>query len=183
MTSPTSFIALNHLGVLSPDGSYKTFDAAVNGYARGEAITAILIKRLDDAQVQSSPVRAVIRATSLNYDGKGSSLGATNPLAHEALIRQAYLSAEIDDFSKTAFVECHRTGTRAGDPLELRAVGNVFRDAGVYVGSVKPNLGHSERASGLKARSKLCWPWSTGPYGRTSSSETRTLTSTSSRDV
>lgn len=149
MTSPTPSIALNNQGVLSPDGSCKTFDASANGYARGEAITAILIKRLDDAQDQGSPVRAVIRATSLNYDGKGSSLGAPNPLAHETLIRQAYKSAGIDDFSKTAFVECHGTGTRAGDPLELRAVGSVFGEAGVYVGSVKPNLGHSEGASGL----------------------------------
>lgn len=149
MTSPTPSIALNNQGVLSPDGSCKTFDAAANGYARGEAITSILIKRLDDAQDQSSPVRAVIRATSLNYDGKGSSLGAPNPLAHEALIRQAYRSAGIDDFSKTAFVECHGTGTRTGDPIELSAVGNVFGDASVYVGSVKPNLGHSEGASGL----------------------------------
>lgn len=149
MTSPTASIALNEQGVLSPDGSCKTFDATANGYARGEAITSILIKRLEDAEDQSCPIRAVIRATSLNYDGKGSSLGAPNPLAHEALIRQAYRSAGIDDFSKTAYVECHGTGTRTGDPLEVSAVGNVFGESGVYIGSVKPNLGHSEGASGI----------------------------------
>lgn len=142
-------IALNDQGVLSPDGSCRTFDAAANGYSRGEAITSILIKRLDTALDQGSPIRSVIRATSVNYDGKGSSLGSPNPVAQEALIRQAYQSAGLDDFTQTAFVECHGTGTRAGDPLELVAIGNVFGDAGVYIGSVKPNLGHSEAASGL----------------------------------
>jgi len=152
MTSPTASIALNEQGVLSPDGSCRTFDASANGYARGEAITAILIKRFDDAEQQNTPIRAVIRATAVNYDGKGSSLGAPNPIAHEALIRQAYKIAGIDDFSKTAFVECHGTGTQTGDPLELLAVGNVFGegpDGSIFCGSVKPNLGHSEGASGI----------------------------------
>lgn len=142
-------IALTEQGVLSPDGSCKTFDSAANGYARGEAVNAVLIKRFDDAVDQGNPIRAIIRSTSLNFDGKGSSLGQPNPITQEALIRQAYKSAGLKDFSRTAFVECHGTGTQTGDPLELSAVGNVFGDAEIYIGSVKPNFGHAEGASGL----------------------------------
>ncbi|CCF44838.1 hypothetical protein CH063_14111, partial [Colletotrichum higginsianum] len=65
-----------------------------------------------------------------------------------ALMRKVYLDAGLDP-SKTAFVECHGTGTPTGDPLETNAVGNVFGEHGVYIGSVKPNVGHSEGASGL----------------------------------
>jgi acyl transferase domain-containing protein/SAM-dependent methyltransferase len=70
------------------------------------------------------------------------------------MIRQAYRAANITDFSKTAFVECHGTGTPIGDPIEANAVARVFGDSGVYIGSVKPNLGHSEGASGLTSLMK-----------------------------
>lgn len=45
--------------------------------------------------------------------------------------------------------QCHGTGTATGDPIEASAVGNVFGESGVLIGSVKPNVGHSEGASGL----------------------------------
>jgi acyl transferase domain-containing protein len=69
-------------------------------------------------------------------------------------MKAAYKNAGIIDFSKTTFVECHGTGTSIGDPIEVNAVANVFGDAGVYIGSVKPNLGHSEGASGLTSLMK-----------------------------
>ena len=75
----------------------------------------------------------------------------TNPSsdAQEALMRRAYRIAGIADFSQTAFVECHGTGTAAGDPIEAIAVARVFGDSGIYITSIKPNLGHLEGASGL----------------------------------
>lgn len=35
--------------VLAPDGACKTFDRDADGFARGEAVNAVYIKRLDDA--------------------------------------------------------------------------------------------------------------------------------------
>ena len=64
-------------------------------------------------------------------------------------MRRAYRVADISDFSKTGFVECHGTGTSVGDPIEASAVGKVFGGSGVYIGSIKPNFGHTEGASGL----------------------------------
>ena len=142
----TATMAANDL--LSPDASCKTFDAAANGFARAEAVSAIYIKPLEDALRDGNPVRAVIRATAVNTDGKGVSLVTPNGDAQAALIRHAYRSAGLDP-SDTAFVECHGTGTPTGDPIETSAVGSVFGSAGVLIGSVKPNLGHGEGASGL----------------------------------
>ncbi|KAJ5675621.1 polyketide synthase [Penicillium macrosclerotiorum] len=150
--APGMTTAMTEQGVLAPDGSCKTFSADANGYARGEAVTAIFIKPLADAIRDGNPVRAVIRATASNSDGKGTAGGiqVPNDIAQEAMIRRAYELAGIQDYSETAFVECHGTGTPIGDPIEVRAVGRVFGPAGgVQIGSVKPNLGHSEGASGL----------------------------------
>ncbi|KMU79331.1 phenolpthiocerol synthesis polyketide synthase ppsA [Coccidioides immitis RMSCC 3703] len=73
----------------------------------------------------------------------------------EALMRRAYELGGITDFSETAMVECHRTGTPTGDPIETRAVARVFGEKGVYISSVKPNLGHTKAASGLVSLLKM----------------------------
>lgn len=142
--SPTMTIALAEQGVLSPTGSCKTFDAKADGYARGEAINAVYIKKLDDALRDGDPIRAVIRGTAANFDGK--TVGITNPNAdaHEALMRRAYQTAGIPP-SETAFVECHGTGTNVGDPTETTAVGKVFGSKkGLYIGSVSVALWHQD---------------------------------------
>ena len=141
-------------GVLSPDGSCKTFSADANGYGRGEAITAVYIKPLESAIRDGNPVRAVIRSTTTNSDGRTPGYSTPSTESQEALIRKAYELACITDFSQTAFVECHGTGTSVGDPIEANAVARVFGDSGVYIGSIKPNLGHSEGASGLSSLMK-----------------------------
>ncbi|KAE9370652.1 hypothetical protein N431DRAFT_559764 [Stipitochalara longipes BDJ] len=145
---PTTTAAMTQEGILSPEGSCKTFDATADGFARGDAITAVYIKLLDDAIRDNNPIRAVIRNTGTNSDGKSQGLMTPNPESHEALMRKVYLDAGLDP-TDTAFVECHGTGTPTGDPLETSAVGKVFGKKGVYIGSVKPNIGHSEGASGV----------------------------------
>lgn len=125
-------IALSEQGVLSPTGSCKTFDAKTDGYARGEVINAIFIKKLEDAILDGDPIRDVIRSASINFDGK--TVGITNPNqeAHVALMRRAYEVAKISNISDTAFVECHGTGTQVGDLMET----GVFGNRGIYIGPV-----------------------------------------------
>lgn len=148
--TPAMTIKLSEQGVLSPDGSCKTFSSDANGYGRGEAVNGLFIKPLADALRDGNPVRAVIRAAATNHDGKTPGMTYPSLEAQEALIRHAYRLAGISDPSDTAFVECHGTGTLVGDPVETNAVARVFGNPrGTYVGSVKPNLGHSEGASGL----------------------------------
>ncbi|PMD30149.1 hypothetical protein L207DRAFT_592910 [Hyaloscypha variabilis F] len=136
-------------GILSPNASCKTFSADADGYARAEGIVAIYIKPLKDALLDRNPIRAIIRGVATNSDGKTP--GMTNPSSdsQEALMRRTYSVAGITDLSKTAFVECHGTGTAAGDPIEAIAVARVFGESGIFIGSIKPNFGHLEGASGL----------------------------------
>ncbi|KAJ4207018.1 hypothetical protein NW759_014016 [Fusarium solani] len=152
--APNMTTAMTEQGVLSPDGSCKSFSADADGYGRGEAITAIYIKPLEAALRDNNPIRAVIRATATNHDGKTPGLTHPNTLSHESMMRKAYKDAGFD-VSQTGFVECHGTGTPVGDPIEANAVARVFGDKGVHIGSVKPNLGHSEGASGLTSLLKV----------------------------
>lgn len=134
--TPTMTITISDNGILSPDGRCKTFDAGADGYARGEAVNAVFLKRLDDAVRDGDPIRGVIRSTSTNYDGNSSQVWAPNMRSQEILIRQAYRRAGIEDLTQTAFVECHGTGTRSGDVVETTAIARAFRSEELYVGAV-----------------------------------------------
>ncbi|KAJ5953343.1 Fum1p [Penicillium verhagenii] len=132
-----------------PSGICRTFDEKADGYGRGEAINAIYIKPLRDAIKNGDPVRGVIRATSTNCDGHTPSITTPGSISQERLIRKAYAKAKIADITQTAFFECHGTGTTAGDTAETSVVAKIFEEKGTIVGSVKPNVGHSEGASGV----------------------------------
>ncbi|KAH8433978.1 type I polyketide synthase [Aspergillus melleus] len=145
--APGMTISMSLQMALSPEGSSKTFDASADGYARGEGVTALYIKRLDEAIKDGNPIRAVIRGSASNADGKTNGLALPNPDAHDVVIRQAYKAAGLE-LSDTAMVEAHGTGTKIGDPIEATAIGKCF-EQGVYIGAIKPNLGHSEGAAAL----------------------------------
>ncbi|KAI9170607.1 Lovastatin diketide synthase LovF 15 [Paramyrothecium foliicola] len=147
--APGTTQSMTEKGILSPEGSCKSFSADADGYARGEAFTAVFLKPLDAAIRDGNPIRGVIRAAVANSDGKTQGITQPNSAAHEAMIRMAYEQAGITDFSKTAYFECHGTGTAVGDPIETGAVANVFGDSGIHITSVKPNVGHTEGSSGL----------------------------------
>ncbi|KAI1374100.1 hypothetical protein F4677DRAFT_427124 [Hypoxylon crocopeplum] len=152
---PQMTASLTAQGVLSPQGHCRSFDADADGYARGEAVVAIQIKRLEHALRDNDPIRAVIKASCLNSDGKTAGLSQPNSESHAELIRRSHRLSGITDLSKTAMIECHGTGTQVGDPLEAGAVASVFRDHGILIGSVKPNVGHSEGASGITSVIKM----------------------------
>ncbi|KAJ8131214.1 hypothetical protein O1611_g2411 [Lasiodiplodia mahajangana] len=163
ISDPSLHMALDKLGALSPTSRCHTFDASADGYARGEGFAAIYLKRLLIALTDSSPIRGVIRGSAVNANGRTG--GITRPSAdgQEAAIRRAYANAGLP-FSDTTYVECHGTGTPAGDPIELAAIGRAFasdRDSiadgtqPLLVGSVKTNMGHAEGASGLAGIMKV----------------------------
>ena len=79
--------------MMSSDGRCKTFDAAADGYVRGEGCGMLVLKRLSDAQRDGDRVLAVIRGSALNQDGRSSGLTAPNGPAQEAVIRAALANA------------------------------------------------------------------------------------------
>ena len=147
------------LGILSPTSTCHTFDKSADGFGRAEGITALYVKRMSDALANGDPIRAIIRATAINTNGKGVGISHPGVQGQEAVIRHAYKKARLS-FDETAYLECHGTGTPVGDPIEVAAAGNVFapgRTTGnpIMLGSVKSQIGHTEGASGLAAIQKV----------------------------
>ncbi|TRX95680.1 hypothetical protein FHL15_003234 [Xylaria flabelliformis] len=150
--NPDAQLFTTKLNAISPTSRSHTFDAAADGYSRAEGVGAIYIKRLTDAIGNGDPIRAVVRGTAYNANGKTGGISHPSPDGQESVIRQAYKAADLD-FSGTGYFECHGTGTSVGDPIEVAAIGRVFakvhQDEPLLIGSIKPNLGHSEPASAL----------------------------------
>lgn len=137
--SPALSCVLGAHGVNSGDGRCRSFDANASGYGRAEAVSSIVVKKLDDALRDGNPIRGVIRSTVCNDDGKTPGITQPNTEAHEALMRAAYAAAGFseDEYCQTAFFECHGTGTPVGDPIEASAVARVFGKEGMVIGSVR----------------------------------------------
>ncbi|KAI2787681.1 Highly reducing polyketide synthase sdnO [Penicillium oxalicum] len=150
---PDQAIAMSTVGMVNPHGRCFVFDSRGSGYARGEGVGTIVLKRLDDAIAAGDPIHAVIRNSGLNQDGKTAGISLPNPDAQAALMKLVYSSAGVDPRS-TVYVEAHGTGTQAGDNAEISSINQVFcedteRKSDIYVGSVKSNIGHLEASSGI----------------------------------
>ncbi|KAI0133842.1 putative polyketide synthase [Xylariales sp. AK1849] len=150
---PSAFQMLSSQNFLSPDSLCYSFDHRANGYARGEGVIAFVLKPLSAAVHDGDMIRAVIRSTASNQDGHTPGLTQPSPQAQEDLIRHVYKKANLS-LDQTRYIEAHGTGTPIGDPIEIKAIGRVFRkcrsaEEPLYVGSVKGNIGHLEGASGL----------------------------------
>lgn len=153
MLIPDGAVALSRLQFLSPSSRCYTFDDRANGYARGEGICVMMLKNLDDALRDGDTIRAVIRGSGTNQDGKTPGIVQPNSEAQAALIRETYDKAGLN-YSDTQYFEAHGTGTRVGDPLELGSMATTFAmkqntEQPLYVGSVKTNIGHLEGVAGL----------------------------------
>lgn len=151
--SPTTNILTCKLQALSPSGHSRAFDAAADGYLRGEGCGVITLRRLSDAEQDNDPIIGVIRGSAIGHNGFSSGLTAPNPKAQEKVIRQAVERAKIQPHD-VAYLEAHGTGTELGDPIEMRAAAAALaqdRDAQnpLLVGSVKTNIGHLEAAAGM----------------------------------
>ena len=151
--APQLSTSFTQAGMLSPDGRCKTFDAAANGYVRGEGVGLVLLKRMREAVAEGNPILAVIRGSAVSQDGRSNGLTAPNGPAQQATIRAALADAGVRP-QDIGFVETHGTGTPLGDPIELNslvAVLNEGRDPHdpCWIGSVKTNIGHLESAAGI----------------------------------
>lgn len=157
--SPEISITSTKARTLSPDGSCKTFDAAANGYVRGEGCGIVVLKRLSDAVADGDTIHAVIRGSAVNQDGASSGITVPNKLAQAEVIRQALERAGIQP-NQVDYVEAHGTGTPLGDPIEVRALASVYSQGRspnqpLVIGTAKTSVGHLESAAGVAGLIKV----------------------------
>ena len=159
MLLPEITVSLSRARMLSPDGHCKAFDSRANGFVRAEGCGMVVLKRLSDAERDGDVIQAVILGSASNQDGRSHGLTAPNGPSQEQVIRAALANSGLQSGDVT-LIEAHGTGTSLGDPIEARALANVFgqRPAGstlLTVGSVKSNIGHGESAAGIAGLIKL----------------------------
>ncbi|MET9862669.1 type I polyketide synthase [Streptomyces smyrnaeus] len=135
----------------SPSGQCSSFDAAADGYVRGEGCAVVVLKTLEDARRDGDRILAVVRGSAVNQNGRRSSrLMATSQTAQADVFRQALDQAGVEA-EQVGLVEAHGPGTAVGDPQEFAAIAAVYGggQGRCAVGSVKTNIGHTEPVAGL----------------------------------
>ncbi|PLB48173.1 hypothetical protein P170DRAFT_410869 [Aspergillus steynii IBT 23096] len=162
--APNMYISESKLSMLSPRGRSRMWDAGADGYARGEGVAAVALKRLSDAIADGDAIDCVIPATHINQDGRSMGITMPSSTAQTDLIRSTYRKAGLDPanpLDRCQYFEAHGTGTPAGDPQEASAIhaaffpdtadGQIDPDNRMYVGSAKTVVGHTEGTAGLAA--------------------------------
>ena len=122
---PDFSVAFSQLGVLSPTGRCRTFDASADGYVRSEGAGMVLLKRLDDALADGDSIYAVIHGSATNQDGRTDGMTVPNAAAQQALIQSTLRVAGLQA-EQISYVEAHGTGTPVGDPLEASAISQCY---------------------------------------------------------
>lgn len=125
LMDPEMFMFLSNQGFLSPDGKCKSFDESADGYGRGEGFGCVILKRTDDAVSADDPIRAVIRGTASNQDGRTKGLTMPNAEAQMTLIEEVYQQAGLD-FESTAYVEAHVRLRPFSRPLHHCFISSIF---------------------------------------------------------
>jgi phthioceranic/hydroxyphthioceranic acid synthase len=138
------------MGMLSATGRCHTFDAAADGFVRGEGCGVVVAKRLADAVRDGDRVLAVVHGSAVNQDGRSDGLAAPSATAQRAVYEAALRTAGIRP-EDVGLIETHGTGTPLGDPTEFASLAQVYGQGPgrVALGSVKTNLGHLEPAAGI----------------------------------
>jgi len=156
--SPEEFISLSHAGLMAKDGRCKTFDAAGDGYVRGEGCAFFVLRRMDDAQTSGERIRCTVAGLGVNVNGRTNGLTAPRGEAQREVIRTAWTDAGIGP-GQLGMIEVHGTGTVFGDRIEAKALAQEIRasapDLDVWAGTAKGNVGHLEAASGMAGLVKL----------------------------
>lgn len=151
MLNPAASIFMCKGKFLAKDGRSKAFFEEADGYGRGEGAGVLVLKSLEKAIADNDDIYAVIEGTAINQDGRTEGISFPNVQAQIKVIQDALKVSGVHP-SKIDYVEAHGTGTKAGDPIELTALGSIYGEHKYQVlpvGSIKPNIGHTEAASAV----------------------------------
>ena len=157
--SPWKYISFSKAGMLSPVGQCKSFDKNADGYVPGDGVGVILIRPLSDAIKSGNHIYSLIKGIAVNHGGHTPSLTAPRSEAQAQVLLKSYKDAQLNP-GTVSYIEAHATGTQLGDVTEIEALSKVFKqeknkEKPFLIGSVKPNIGHLEAASGMAGLIKV----------------------------
>jgi len=140
--------------ILSRDGHCRSFDASSSGTIFGSGLGVVVLRRLEDALAEGDQIHAVILGSAINNDGSRKVGYLAPSVEGQAEVIQEALEFAGVNPSEIGYVETHGTGTVVGDPIEVRALTQAFRQPGTRantcaIGSVKSNIGHLDAAAGV----------------------------------
>ncbi|ESO99321.1 hypothetical protein LOTGIDRAFT_113488, partial [Lottia gigantea] len=158
LLKPDTFIQLTKAGMVSPTGQCQAFSENADGYARGEGCGIVILKSYEKALEDNNPIWATI-STASNHDGHTVSPITTPSMQQQIeLLNIVFKRFDVDPQS-IDYIEAHGTGTKAGDPVEVKALGTFFQtdknSTPKIIGSVKTNIGHLESAAGVAGLIKV----------------------------
>ncbi|WP_233157899.1 non-ribosomal peptide synthetase [Actinokineospora bangkokensis] len=132
----------------------RAFDPEAGGWSPGEGVGALLLRRLPDARADGDTVHGVIESAWVSHGGGTSRFGTPDVAELRRSLADALRDAgrEPEDIG---YVECAASGAALSDAAEVQALGELFAGHPVAVGTVKPNVGHAEAASGLAQVTKV----------------------------
>ncbi|HEX2925512.1 MAG TPA: SDR family NAD(P)-dependent oxidoreductase [Ruminiclostridium sp.] len=155
---PSKYINLSQGKFVSSEGLCRSFGMGGDGYVPGEGVGAVLLKPLKKAVEDGDMIYAVIKGSSVNHGGKSSGYTVPNPSAQAEVINMGLQAAGWEP-ETISYLEAHGTGTSLGDPIEIKALAEVFGNSHTGkkcpIGSVKSNIGHLESAAGIAALTKV----------------------------
>lgn len=156
---PNKYLILSAGQYISSDGHCQSFGEGGDGYIPGEGVGAVVLKRLSEAEKDGNHIYGVIKGSALNHGGKTNGYSVPNPRAQASVIKQALQESDTDA-RHISYVEAHGTGTKLGDPIEIAALTEVFREYTqerqfCAIGSTKSNIGHCESAAGIAGLTKV----------------------------
>lgn len=159
MLTPDLHIQTSKSGMMSPNGKCRPFDQSADGIVLGEAVGVLVLKDYDKAVADGDHIYGIVRASGINQDGKTNGITAPSALSQTMLERSVYEKGNINPEDIT-LIEAHGTGTKLGDPIEVKALKESF---GKYtkkkhycaLGSVKSNIGHTTMAAGVSSVIKV----------------------------
>ncbi|CAF3817106.1 unnamed protein product [Rotaria sordida] len=158
--APETFFTASFIGAISPDGRSRSYSEDANGYAKGEGVGLILLKRLSDAIRDKDKIYCVIRDVMASHDGNQEKTGYSVPSSRGQmmLLNDIYTRNNID-LKNIFYIEGHGTGTQVGDPIEANTLGAFFKrsryDPPLFIGSVKSVIGHTEGTAGVASLIKI----------------------------
>jgi len=156
---PNKYLLLSSGQFIASDGRCQSFGVGGDGYIPAEGVGAVILKRLSEAERDGNHIYGVLKGSSLNHGGKTNGYSVPNPQSQASVIGQALKEYDVDP-RHISYLEAHGTGTKLGDPIEIAALTQTFRQSTsenqfCLIGSAKSNIGHAESAAGIAGLTKV----------------------------